>query len=110
MRVQSLCTSCAQTISNPLCPRCFAHHVELWLRDKNLTNKQAAEVKRKLNKMIIESEETTSEIPCLICDREQVNLCTYCFTHNAELILSKISEEVLEEFEDDFHGELWKMA
>jgi len=104
-----LCTECADVVTNPLCPYCFSRHVLLWLRDKNLDDRQVKKILSGLKKFIIEAEESSTEIDCIICNKEQAYLCTYCSIKNTSLIIEKNSnKEIAELFGEDFNHKLWK--
>ena len=109
MREINLCTNCADTITNPLCPYCFSQHVLLWLRDKNLSDKQVKLVLMRLKDFIRESEVTPSDINCIICGREEVKVCTFCSMRKASEIIEKIAgQDASEMFDEDFNVGTWK--
>jgi uncharacterized protein YejL (UPF0352 family) len=114
IKTTHLCTSCAEIMTNPICPSCFSRQVVVWLRDKQktgiLSDKQMKKIKEELIKVIYESEETPADISCIVCDSVAVNLCTYCFMEKAKFILemNTMNKNMLEEFNDDFNSELWR--
>jgi len=111
VKVTSMCTSCVQAVTNPLCPYCFTKQVMLWLRDKKIERYQMHLIKQGFKKLLNESEETPSDVHCILCGSYKVNLCTYCFTNKALRILEKVLKEgqVLEDFEDDFNTVIWRI-
>ena len=111
VKVMSLCTNCAQVMTNPICPSCFARHIGYWLRDKDLTKKEMNSILADLIKVIKEAEESPADVSCIVCGAKKVNLCTYCFTNKAELILEKNlrNKEIIEDFEEDFNTILWRI-
>ena len=112
VNVTCLCTNCLQVMTNPICPNCFARHINYWLRDRNLSQKEIKEIIAMLRQVIIEAEESPAEISCIVCGEKKVNICTYCFTNKARKILEKSlrnKEEVLNEFEEDFNTIIWRV-
>ena len=111
VRVTSLCTDCVQVMTNPICPNCFSKHINYWLRDKNLTQKEAAEIIKALSSVISEAEDSPADTSCIVCGEKKVNLCTYCFTNKARRILQRSlrNKEVLNEFEEDFNTIIWRI-
>ena len=111
VRVTSLCTDCVQIMTNPICPNCFAKHINYWLRDKNLTQKEMKEIMAELTVVINEAEESPADTKCIVCGEKKVNLCTYCFTNKTKRILERSlrNKEVLNEFEEDFNTIIWRI-
>ena len=111
VRVTSLCTDCVQVMTNPICPNCFAKHINYWLRDKNLSQKETQEIMKALANVINEAEESPADTSCIVCGEDKVNLCTYCFTNKVRRILEKSlrNKEVLNEFEEDFNTIIWRV-
>ena len=111
VRVTSLCTDCVQVMTNPICPNCFAKHINYWLRDKNLSQKEMSEIVTELAIVISEAEESPADIICIVCGEKKVNLCTYCFTDKIRKILERNlrNKEVLNEFEEDFNTIIWRV-
>jgi len=108
VKITPLCTICVQTITNPLCPSCFSRQVITWIRDKHLPPYKVKKIRRYLEILIGEAEETPSDIVCIICDSKRVNICTHCFTERAFKIVEKNSnQEVTEDFLEDFSTAIW---
>ncbi|MFA5764453.1 MAG: hypothetical protein WC915_06615 [archaeon] len=92
------CVICKDSISDPVCRGCYLKQIEILLGDLNLdeiTNKLI--LKKIKNKFPIE---TFNEIDCMLCRKDKVIICRYCFS----IILIKIlrdfnfTEEVIENF------------
>ncbi len=111
VKVTSLCTNCVQVMTNPICPNCFAKHISYWIRDKNLSQKEVKEIMGALSNVIKEAEESPADTSCIVCGERKVNLCTYCFTNKARIILQRSlrNKEVLKEFEEDFNTIIWRI-
>ena len=72
VRVTSLCTDCVQVMTNPLCPKCFAKHINYWLRDKNLSQKEVAEITTAMASIISEAEESPADTSCIVCGEKRL--------------------------------------
>lgn len=111
VQVTSLCTDCVQVMTNPICPRCFSRHVNYWLRDKNLSNKDVKEISIEMKSVINEAEESPADTSCIVCGKRKVNLCTFCFTNKARRVMERTlrSADILEDFEEDFNTIIWRV-
>jgi len=110
VRVMDLCTNCVQVITNPICPYCFSKQVLNWLRDKDVPSYRLSNIKRYLKALIIEAEETPSNIRCIICGSKRVNLCMHCFTNKASKIVERNADnEVMNDFYEDFNTIIWRI-
>ncbi|MEK6906373.1 MAG: hypothetical protein AABW81_02005 [Nanoarchaeota archaeon] len=110
VKVIDLCTSCVQVITNPLCPHCFSNHVRAWLRDKNLPKEKMREIEKSLKKLVFEADSTPSDLKCVICGANKVNLCLYCVTNKVHRILEKdTAKKVTKEFDEDFNTQIWRI-
>ncbi len=110
VKVTSLCTNCVQVMTNPICPACFSRHISYWLKDKNLGQKQIANIMAGLLKVIKDAEESPADTSCIVCGAKRVNLCTYCFTNKARLVLEQnLNTETINEFDEDFETIIWRV-
>lgn len=110
VKVTSLCTNCVQIITNPICPACFVRHINYWLRDRNLNQKEIRDILMGLSKVIKDSEESPADISCIVCGERKVNLCTYCFTNKASKVLeTNLRQDVLSDFTEDFATIIWRV-
>jgi len=81
----------------------------LWLNDKLLSEKQVKIILLELKRFIRESEETHSDMTCIICGKEEVKFCTYCSIYRASRIIEKVAGiEMAEMFEEDFDAKIWQ--
>ena len=102
------CTTCLETITNPLCPTCFSKHVVLWLRDKEIPKSNLEKIKKELKRVILKSGSYHSDIKCVICDRKKVSLCTYCVTEKSKKIIEKnLDLKTNKSFKEDFDTTIW---
>jgi hypothetical protein len=101
--IDPMCMQCKEAIYNPLCPKCIAREIEVWLKDKPESVKLHVleEVSTILNASMEMHELSVVEFQrCLKCHKKTVSLCPYCF---AEAIYKKmknekVSREILMEF------------
>ena len=105
-----LCTQCAYVITNPICPRCFSQHVLYWLRDKKISEEEANKILKGIKSLIRKSEDTPSDIKCIVCSSEKVNLCVHCFTLKAWRVLQEnTNKEIVDNFDEDFNTKIWRL-
>ena len=106
-----LCVDCFHVITNPICSDCFSKHIIAWIEDNKPTPYQRNKIKNLLENFIIKTE-TPSNMGCVICGLEKVNLCTFCFTKNASQIIKNSLKDnsILEKFDEDFNAGIWERA
>ena len=105
---QEGCVVCSQEITNPICAKCHKNHILVWLQDHPIAEDVKKEIQSNINKKLI--KETDNETKCIICGKGTVSICSYCFYFNVEKIINKESlpNEILKEFEQSFHYELYE--
>ena len=74
---ESHCTICLESITDPVCTYCYIKQVRMWFNDLKIDPifKKFAINKIK-NKLLFEG---VSEIDCILCGSENVDVCFYCF-------------------------------
>ena len=92
------CLDCGEEIFNPICPSCLAFEFKHWIsKYPKLEEKFTKKIERflRLNKNF-----RSNSHKCIICKRDSVYLCPYCFTEYIMKILKKekISSKILNEF------------
>lgn len=104
IKVTSLCTECAQPVTNPLCSKCFTNEIISWLRDKKISYPKIGSVMGDFQILLKEAQESPSDIDCISCNKTKVNFCTYCFLNKTRRIINKniSNKKIHEEFEEDF--------
>lgn len=93
-----LCIVCGDTISDPVCRRCYIKQIEILLNDLNLHEIANEILLRKIkNKFPVE---TLNDIECILCRRDNVDICRYCFSIILKNILIELNfpEEMIENF------------
>ncbi len=93
-----LCMECKEAIFNPLCPSCITREINSWLQ-------QYPKVKKKINGRVDDFVNKNKFLKnkgekCVVCRRDSVFLCPYCFTEFvlSELKKLKISRSLVREF------------
>lgn len=80
---------CSESITNPVCEKCYIKHVEHWLRDINidpfLTRLVITRIKR------VFAKETLNEAECILCGRETLSTCSYCFFLAVARVLKELN-------------------
>ena len=74
---KGVCEICLMPISHPICINCYSKHVRYWLKDLNISQLKKLELDRKLRRMLL--TETLNEERCIVCGKEAVSVCSYCF-------------------------------
>jgi len=92
MSEYGLCTDCYEAITNPICDNCFVIQINHWLRDVGVIPSKRKVVIDNIRKELAKSLESPEEITdCLICGRESVSICSYCFFLSVSKILKQIN-------------------
>ena len=92
------CIICGDSISDPVCKRCYIKQVEIVLNDLNLP-KMASEIILSKIKRRFPSESLNSA-ECILCRKDNVIICRYCFSRIIINILRELNftEEMIENF------------
>jgi len=94
----NLCMLCEYSISDPVCRGCYIKQTEILLNDTNLPkiSNEVILIKMK-NKFPIE---TLNDTECILCGKDNVAICRYCFSIILTNILRELnfSEEMIENF------------
>jgi len=101
------CVRCSQRISNPICEKCYFKHLEMWLKEHNIQS----HIKIKILQNIkgINTKENLNETKCVICEKNTLSFCTYCYFFNIECILSKsgVEREIIKDFRHSFNYDIY---
>lgn len=105
----TLCAKCNYGISDPICVRCYILELAIWLNEQNIGLDKRAKLMRKIRNNLMHSH--FSDQSCIICEKNTVSLCTYCFFFNVMYYLKtlKFSDEVLESFMEHFNYEIYSI-
>jgi len=89
---------CEDSISDPVCKGCYIKQIEILLNDLNLPDIAKEIILRKIkNKFPIE---TINDTECILCRKDNVAICSYCFSIILKNILRELnfSEDIIESF------------
>jgi hypothetical protein len=100
---ESHCEICLESITDPICTRCYLKQVNIWFKDMKINpiikNFAIEKIKKRL------FYETINETECIICKNENVNICFYCFGSITVQILRELNipNELVESFSSSFN-------
>ena len=98
MLSSNLCVVCEDSISDPVCRSCYIKQVKFLLNDFKVHFIAKEIILSKIkNKFPIETLNNTG---CILCYREDVTICRYCFSIILNNILRELnfSEDIIEDF------------
>jgi len=104
---QNLCTMCADTITNPVCEKCYLREIAQWLRDFGIGPIPMRIVFTRIKEEM--SPETMNETTCIICGRETLSACAYCFFLKAAKVFKELNfpDRVIRSFLEVFNYRHW---
>jgi len=88
MLCSNSCIMCKYSISDPICRNCYIKQTEILLNDLELPEMVTVIISNKLKKKV--PIETLNDMGCILCKRENVSMCRYCFS----IILTNILREL----------------
>ncbi len=104
-----ICMNCYRALTNPICESCYSNQIAVWLNDYSDVPKA---FKNHIVSKIIDSINYNgfSQTTCLLCNEENLSICTYCFFFKVERILkdSNLSEHMTKKFQELFNYKLYK--
>ncbi|MBW6442353.1 hypothetical protein K0A97_01050 [Patescibacteria group bacterium] len=94
----NLCILCGDSISDPICRGCYIQQVGILLNDLKLHPLVSEVILTKLKRRF--PMESLNDTSCILCNREEVVLCRYCFSVLINRILGELnfSDEFIEDF------------
>lgn len=100
--IKEECQLCMQPITNPVCGRCYTKHVASWLEDMRIKGVPREIILGKIKKA---TRDGISDVGCIVCGRDDVALCSYCFFLKAEKALMELNmpDNLLESFRSIFN-------
>jgi hypothetical protein len=101
------CIGCFHVITEPVCKDCYLRQFKMWLEDGVSNNRFTKDVVIDVKKSF--GHESNNESMCVLCGRENVSVCTYCYFSNVRNLLERsgMSEEILEGFLEMFNYYLY---
>ena len=100
---QNLCVSCYDTITNPVCEACHQREVSIWLKDVGIDSKTSKHIIEEIKESM--PEEAMNENICILCGRNTLSTCSYCFFLASAKVLKKlhIDHKLIEYFLQSFN-------
>lgn len=101
------CTICLDPISNPICRSCHIQEIESWMKDLKIDYSK----RRKITNLIrekIPSEPSETNSTCIICKKNEINVCSYCLFYVSLRVLleNNFRQEIIEDFLETFNYQL----
>jgi hypothetical protein len=85
----NICTECSEVITNPVCERCYLKEIAHWMKDLGIGMIPMKLVLSKIKKEI--PADSLNETTCIICGRETLSDCAYCFFLKVGKILKQMN-------------------
>ncbi|NCN99380.1 hypothetical protein COU62_01930 [Candidatus Pacearchaeota archaeon CG10_big_fil_rev_8_21_14_0_10_35_219] len=94
----NMCTVCNESISDPVCRCCYIRQIETILNDLNLHELIEEVILNEVKNRFPEG--TLNNTECILCRKDNVVICRYCFSIILTGILRELcfSEEMIENF------------
>ena len=92
------CSVCLHPITNPIGTDCYLKHVEMWLVSQGMSYAESKVVKDNIKKRL--PKNNSNQEMCVVCGKEHLSICSYCFVFLVSSILNKLG--FAEKFEEDF--------
>ena len=92
------CMICGDSISDPVCGKCYIKQTEVLLNDLDLHEVANEIILRKIKNKF--STETLNDTECILCRKDKVAICRYCFSIYLRDLLRRLNftEEIIEKF------------
>ena len=96
------CSLCYEPIIDPVCINCFINHVRIWIDEKEINQHLKEFVLNKLR--LAFSDDSMNDIRCILCNRNEVDVCFNCFFYSTSVILRELlfNDKMIKEFMDAF--------
>jgi hypothetical protein len=103
MEEENLCISCFETITHPICEWCYIKQITKWLEHAGINGIKKEKIIAVLKQNM--TREMSTENTCILCHKEEVKICSYCFFLNIAKQMKKIklSEDLIQSFLADFN-------
>lgn len=92
------CVICEDSISDPVCRGCYLKQIGILLNDFHLHEIAAEIILKKIKDTF--SISNLNNTKCILCEREKVTMCRYCFSIILRNILRELNftEDLIEDF------------
>ena len=94
----TFCAICEYSITDPVCRKCYIKETRVLLNDLNVNSRVTKFIINKVkDKFPVENLNSTK---CILCNKENVTLCRYCFSVILTRILSELNftDDLIENF------------
>ena len=101
------CVTCGDSVTDPVCRNCYIKQTRVLLNDLEVNTRISNFIFDKIKDRF--PIENTSYTRCILCRKENVTLCRYCFSILLIKILRELNftEDLIENFEyDPVYGEI----
>ena len=104
-----VCSQCFQGITNPICEVCHTKQLAIWMNDYGFPPRTIQKVVKEIRR---QTPTQDYENFCILCNTENVSICTFCFFFKVENILTKLDlpSEVVAHFLAVFNYKLYKQS
>lgn len=101
------CLVCLDPISNPICRECHIIEVESWMEDLKIDSEKRKIIIKLIQKKLPKNEDKGNST-CIICKKNQINICSYCLFYISLKVLidANFPEEIIEDFLETFNYQL----
>jgi hypothetical protein len=95
----NLCEICDDCITDPVCKKCYINQTMILLNDLKINSIAINFINDKLKNAY--KLETLNDIECILCKKDIVTMCRYCFSAILIRILEELnfSDDLIENFE-----------
>lgn len=93
------CVICGYSITDPICRGCYIKQTKVLLQDQKINSITINFILNKVKNMT--PLETLNDTDCILCKKDTVTICRYCFSVNLIRILRELNftEDLIETFE-----------
>ena len=104
------CIVCYEPITNPICRKCYIKQIGAWIKDLGLNSMETKitlnQVKKDVPKLTVPSSN------CILCQKENISLCSYCLFLKATHTLQKMNfpDNLINQFLEIFNYQNWDSA
>ena len=83
------CQLCLEIVTNPICTKCYLRQINSWLKNMNITTMPRQIIIEKINH--VTDYESFNTEKCIICNLNEITLCSYCFFSISKRIFDELS-------------------
>jgi len=97
--MSSSCVVCGYSITDPICGKCYIKQTRAVLNDLKVHSLAIDVIVHKMKSKLF--VETLNEAKCILCGKENLTLCRYCFSFISANVMRELnlSESFIKNFE-----------